>query len=91
MCETLHSGIFSHWPDKKRRTHAGYSQLFVVKWGLPKRGYRHRIAGWQRQQEMVHDMTTGVLALFLMSPREVLVIVLITAVIVYIAARKRRS
>ncbi len=29
--------------------------------------------------------------MFLMSPREVLVIVLITAVIVYIAARKRRS
>jgi len=29
--------------------------------------------------------------LFLMSPREVLVIVAITAVIVYIAARKRRT
>ena len=38
---------------------------------------------------MLHGQTTGVLGLFLMSPREVLVIVLITAVIVYLAARKR--
>jgi len=47
--------------------------------------------GIDGKTEMVRDVTDGVLALFLMSPREVLVIVVITAVIVYIAARKRRT
>ena len=38
---------------------------------------------------MLNIGTIGLLGLFLMSPREVLVIVLITAVIVYLAARSR--
>jgi len=39
---------------------------------------------------MCHNATTEVLGLFLMSPREVLVIVFITAVVVYISARNRK-
>ena len=39
---------------------------------------------------MLNGQTSDVLGLFLMSPREVLVIVLITAVVVYISARNRK-
>ena len=39
---------------------------------------------------MLYGQMVGVLGLFLMSPREVMVIVLVTAVVVYIAARNRK-
>ncbi len=40
---------------------------------------------------MLHGQTIELMGLFLMSPREVMVIVLVTAVIVYLAARKRNA
>jgi hypothetical protein len=40
---------------------------------------------------MLHGLTTEFMGLFLMSPREVIVIVLVTAVVVYLAARKRSA
>ena len=39
---------------------------------------------------MLCTRATDLLGLFLMSPREVMVIVLVTAVVVYIAARNRK-
>lgn len=38
---------------------------------------------------MVYEQIVKPLGLFLMSPREVLVIVLVTAIVVYLTARKR--
>jgi hypothetical protein len=40
---------------------------------------------------MLYGHMSEVAGLFLMSPREVLVIVLVTAVVVYLAARTRNS
>jgi len=40
---------------------------------------------------MLHGQAIELMGLFLMSPREVLVIVFVTAVVVYLTARKRNT
>ena len=40
---------------------------------------------------MLYGQVTDLLGLFLMSPREVMVIVLVTAIVVYLAARSRKT
>lgn len=46
--------------------------------------------GWHRwRQKMIHGQSVDVLSMFLMGPREVMVIVIITAVIVWLRMRRR--
>jgi len=55
------------------------------------RGGRCYIVGWlEWQNKMLYGVRFDMLGV-LMSPREVMVIVVITAVIVYFAARKRKT